>query len=87
MSKDERLKIAVAAALTAFRDEESYSKIIGIAEELSRNRNPQLMPLLYMIGDMGTDESRTYLKAVADGHSDANAQRIAAEVLSRGARP
>ncbi len=81
---DERLRVAAAAALVAFKKQETYSKVIGVAERFSRDRNPQLMPLLYIVGDMNTDESKTYLKTVAEAHSEPTVRKIAEEALNRG---
>lgn len=82
--EDERLQVAAAAALVAFEKKDTYSKVIGVAEQFSRDRNPQLMPMLYIIGDMNTDESKIYLKTVAEAHSEPTVQKIAQEALNRG---
>lgn len=82
-SNDDRLRVAAASALVAFERESAYGRVIGLAEEFSRDRNPQLMPVLYIVGDIDTDASRTYLQTVAEAHSEPAVRAIAQEALGR----
>lgn len=80
---DAGVRVAAAATLVAFEDAESYSAIVEAAEGLSRERNPQLMPMLYIVADISTDEARTYLQALADGHELEAVRKVAGEALAK----
>lgn len=80
---DPQVRVSTAAALVAFEDVESYSAIIKVTEEFSRDRSPQLMPMIYVVADIKTDEARTYLQALADGHQVEAVRNVAAEALTK----
>lgn len=80
-ARDERLQVAAAAMLVSMKDEESYSDVIRITEDFSRDANPQMLPMLYIVADLKTPESRTYLQAVAEGHDSPNVRKVAKEAL------
>lgn len=80
-SPDERVQVAAAAMLVSLKDEESYSEVIALTEQFSRETNPQMLPMLYIVADLGTDESRTYLAAVAEAHSSEQVRKIAQEAM------
>jgi len=80
-SPDERVQVAAAAMLVSLKDEESYSEVIALTERFSRETNPQMLPMIYIVADLGTDESRTYLAAVAEGHSSEQVRKIAQEAI------
>jgi hypothetical protein len=80
-ARDERLQVAAAAMLVSMKDEESYSNVIRITEDFSRDANPQMLPMLYIVADLKTPESRTYLQAVAEGHDSPNVRKVAKEAL------
>ncbi|MEZ4459311.1 MAG: HEAT repeat domain-containing protein [bacterium] len=80
---DARVQVAAAAALVAFEDTESYGAVIGLAETFSRDRNPQLLPLIYIIADMPTDEAKTYLQTLADAHEVEAVRKVAKEALDK----
>lgn len=75
------LRTAAAAALVAVGDEESRPKILAVAEDFSRDRNAQFLPLLQILADMGGSEVETYLGAVAEGHASPEVRMVAEEAL------
>ncbi len=83
--EDTGVKIAASGALVTLSDGESYSKIIKVAEDLSRDKNPDILALVYLIGQMGTDESRTYLEALAGAHPAAPVREAAKNALAKNA--
>ncbi len=80
---DARLQVAAAAMLVSLKDTQSNAQIIEITEHYSREGSPQMLPMLYIVADMGTDEARTYLAAVAEGHAAAAVRQVASEALNR----
>ncbi len=80
---DPQVRVSTAAALVAFEDAESYSPIIKVTEEFSRSRSPQLMPMIYIVADIKTDEAKTYLRALADAHQVEAVRNVAAEALAK----
>lgn len=75
------LRTAAAATLVQLGDTESSSEIIKVAEDLSRDRDPQYVPMLHVLADLGGTEAVTYLEAVAQGHSAPAVREVAAEAL------
>ena len=80
---DARVQVAAAAALVAFEDTESYRAVVGLAETFSRDRNPQLLPLIYIIADIPNDEAKTYLQTLADAHEVEAVRQVAKEALGK----
>lgn len=83
LDADAQVRVSTAAALVAFEDAESYSNIIKVTEELSRDRNPQLMPMIYVVADIKTGEAKTYLQTLADAHPVEAVRKVAAEALAK----
>lgn len=75
------LRTAAAATLVQLGDTESRSDIIKVAEDLSRERDPQYVPMLHILADMGGEEVVTYLEAVAEGHGAPAVREVAKEAL------
>lgn len=82
-STDARLQVAAAAMLVSLKDTQSNSQIIEITEHYSREKNPQMLPMLYIVADIGTEEAKTYLNAVAEGHDVPSVRQVAKEALDR----
>lgn len=80
---DVKLRLAAAATLVSMGDEKSRADILKVAEDFSRDRNPQFVPMLHILGDLGGPEVMTYLSAVADGHSAPAVREVAKEVLEK----
>lgn len=80
---DPQVRVSAAAALVAFEDVESYTSIIKVTEEFSRDRSPQLMPMIYIVADINTDEAKTYLHALADAHDVESVRQVATEALAK----
>lgn len=86
--KDADLRVTAAAALVANGDGESYSKIVKIAEDFSRERDPHMMAIVFLIGEMQTGESRTYLQTLAESHPAEPIREAAKKALTKsGAMP
>jgi hypothetical protein len=80
---DAQVRVSTAAALVAFEDTESYSNIIKVTEDFSRDRSPQLMPMIYVVADINTGEAKTYLQTLADAHPVEAVRKVAAEALAK----
>lgn len=80
------LRTAAAATLIQLGDMESGPRIIAVAEDLSRERDPQYVPMLHILADLGGPEAVTYLEAVAEGHSAPAVREVAKEALSQARR-
>ncbi len=83
LDQDPQVRVSTAAALVAFEDTESYSNIIKVTEEFSRDRSPQLMPMIYVVADINTGEAKTYLQTLADAHPVEAVRKVAAEALAK----
>lgn len=81
--QDARVRVAAAAALVAFEDRESYSHVVALAEEFSRDKNPQLLPLIYILADIPTEEAKIYLQTLADAHEVKAVRDVATEALQK----
>lgn len=77
------LRLAACATLVSLGDQKSRSEILAVAEDFSRDRNPQFVPMLHILGDLGGEEVTTYLQAVADGHAAPAVRAVAQEVLNK----
>lgn len=76
------LRVAAAAALVALDDRPSHPQILKLAEDLSRDRDPQYVPTLFIVADMGTPEAREYLSTVAEAHPAPAVRQVAGDALS-----
>lgn len=79
--RSSKLRTAAAATLVQLGDEESRSDIIKVAEDLSRDKDPQYVPMLHILADLGGPEVVTYLQTVADAHGAPAVRQVAAEAL------
>lgn len=75
------LRVAASAALVRLGDSDSNAQILQVAEDLSRDRNPQYVPMLHILSDIGGTEVETYLQAVAEGHAAPAVRTVAEEAL------
>ena len=75
------LRVAASAALVSLDDTESYGDILQVAQDLSRDRDPQFVPMLHILSDIGGTEVETYLQAVAEGHSAPAVRKVAEDAL------
>ncbi len=80
-SHSSKLRVAAAATLVGLGDETVRGDVLKLAEELSRNRDPQYVPTLHILADLGGQEVITYLETVADGHSAPAVRKVASEAL------
>lgn len=80
---DDSLKVAAAAALVKLGDTESHADILELAQTYSRDKNPNFLSMLYILGDMGGDEVITYLDTVAEAHPSAAVRQIARESVEK----
>ena len=78
-----KIRLASAATLASLGDEASRAEILALAEHFSRERDPQFVPMLHILGDLGGDEVRTYIEAVADGHAAPAVRDVARDVLTK----
>ncbi len=77
------LRLAASAALVSMDDKASASEILTVAEDFSRDRNPQFVPMLHILSDLGGTEIITYLEAVAEAHSAPAVRTVAQEALDK----
>lgn len=76
-----KLRVAAAATLVGLGDETVRADVLKLAEQLSRDRDPQYVPVLHILADLGGPEVITYLEAVAEGHSAPAVRAVASEAL------
>ena len=77
------LRLAASATLVSLGDTESRGEIVKVAEDFSRDRNPQFVPMLHILSDLGGTEVVTYLEAVAEAHAAPAVRAVAQEALSK----
>ncbi len=75
------LRTAAAATLVQLGDTESRNEIVRVAEDLSRDKDPQYVPMLHILADLGGQEVETYLRTVADAHPAPAVRAVASEAL------
>jgi hypothetical protein len=80
-SHSSKLRVAAAATLVGLGDETVRADVLKVAEELSRDRDPQYVPMLHILADLGGPEVITYLETVADGHPAPAVREVAKEAL------
>lgn len=78
-----KLRLAACATLVSLGDTTSRTEILKVAEDFSRDRNPQFVPMLHILGDLGGTEVTTYLETVADAHAAPAVRTVAQEVLDK----
>lgn len=85
MLENENVEIAVAAAaaLAVFDHEPARAKALALAERLSRDKNPQYIPMLHILADLGGDPNRAYLETVSKDHAAEGIRVIAGEALKK----
>lgn len=81
-SNEPELRTAAAATLVSMGDDQSRSAILKTAEDFSREKNPQYVPMLHILASLGGNEIISYLEAVAEGHSAPAVREVAKEALS-----
>ena len=75
------MRVTAASALVALDDRPSRPQILKLAEDLSRDRDPQYIPILFIVADMGGPEAREYLRTVAEAHPAPAVRQVAADAL------
>ncbi len=80
---DGSIKVAASAALVRLGDSESRPKILEIAQNFSRDKDPNFLPMLYILGDMGGQEVVTYLTTVSEAHSSPAVRQVAKEAVDK----
>lgn len=83
---DPALRLAAAATLVSLGDTSARAEILQLAETFSRDRDPRIVPLLHILGDLGGDEVVMYLQTVADAHSAEAVRTVAGEALKKAQR-
>lgn len=83
---------AAAAALQALEAKQAVADVIEAAGRLGRERHyPQVIQLLYVLGDFGGERARAYIDATAEGHQVPAVRQVAQEVRQKldqtGAQP
>jgi hypothetical protein len=82
--EDRQVVLSAASAAAAMGDRESAAAMVAAAEQLSRAHAwPELVAMLTQLGDLGGEEATRYLSVVAEGHEQAEVQRVAAMALER----
>jgi hypothetical protein len=81
--ESDALRVAAAAALVELGDAESRPKILELAPTDSRDKNANLLPMIYILGDMGGQDVVTYLSTVADAHSSPQVRQVAKEAVDK----
>lgn len=84
--RDPALRLAAAATLVSIGDTSERAEILKVAETFSRDRDPRLVPMLHILGDLGGEEVVTYLQTVADAHDAPAVREVAKEVLKKAHR-
>ncbi|QDG52592.1 hypothetical protein FIV42_18170 [Persicimonas caeni] len=83
-SPNPEIVVASAAALNGLDAREATGSVLEAAGRLGReNHYEQLRQLLFIIGDIGGPEARTYLETVADSHDVPPIRHTAGQVLER----
>lgn len=83
---DDSLKAPAAAALVKLGDAESHDQILEVAQQFSRDKNPSLLPMLYILGDIGGPEVITYLDTLADAHPVPEVRQVAKEAVQKAVK-
>jgi hypothetical protein len=77
----DELRVASAAALVRLGDDASRADILELAQTYSRDQNANMLPMIYILGDMGGEEVVTYLTTVSEAHSSPAVRQVAKEAL------
>lgn len=83
---NDTLKVPASAALVRLGDDASRAKILELAQNFSRDRNPNFLAMIYILGDMGGEEVITYLDTVAKAHSSTAVRQVAREAVDKAVK-
>ena len=81
--EDKNVAVAAAASLAKFQHKEARAGALKLAEDLSRDKNPAYLPMIYILADIGGSEINEYLNIVSTSHENPRIQEIAKKAIEK----